>query len=105
MATKQKDVKTTNMASILPTLISGAHTLVTQMKEDSSTDKHVTKLLGKASTAIASIQRAGLKESVAQAASILKDLPIDASHPLAQHADVAKCGLEFAQKYIDLVQK
>ena len=89
----------------LPTLISGANDLVAQMKADPSTNSKITNLLGKANTAINSFQKLGLRNSVAQAASILKTLPLDSSHPLAEHADVAKCGLEFAQKYLDLVAK
>ena len=92
-----------DVTSILPTLISGANDIVTQMKADPRTDQTVTRLLGKASGAIQSIRKMGVKDSVGKAADILHSLPIDASHPLAQHADVAKCGLQFAQKYLDFV--
>ena len=94
-----------NVSTILPTLITGTNDLVTRMKNDPRTNSKVTGLLNKASKAISSVNQIGLKDSITKAVTILQTLPIDVNHPMAQHADVAKCGLEFAQKYLELDAK
>ena len=89
-------------SSIVPELVSTAHSIINAVKNDPTTNEKATALLGKASGAIESVRQMGADQALTAATSKLESLKLGTDHPLAPHVDAAKSAIATAQKLMKL---